>query len=215
MRTVGEILSAARHKNGWSIEDLSRRTKIQERFLVALETSAFEKLPESPFVKGFIRTSSAELGLNPDQMIAVFRRDYEEDRRGQIALRSLEDKKRWRWSWTPGHTTIALAGVVVAAFLVYLGIQLRFLSSAPRLTLVSPQNYDIVSELVLVEGKTDPTATVSVNDQEIRKNRNGVFSIEIELSPGTRTITVTATGANRKTVTVERTVVVKKDRLTE
>lgn len=213
MRTVGEILSAARHKNGWSIGDLARRTKIQERFLVALEASALEKLPEAPFVTGFIRTVSSELGLNPDQMIAVFRRDYQESGQGQITPRSLEERAGRRWSLTPARTVVVFVGIVIVAFLVYLGIQLRFLSSPPRLTLVSPKDYDIVSETVLVEGKTDSTATVLVNDQEIRKNRNGVFSVLIELSEGTRTITVTATGANRKTVTVERTVVVKKDTL--
>lgn len=213
MRTVGEILFAARQKNGWSIEDLSRRTKIQERFLVALEASAFEKLPEAPFVKGFIRTASAELGLDPDQMIAVFRRDYQESGQGRITPRSLEERAGRRWSWTPALTAVAFAGIVIVAFLVYLGIQLRFLSSPPRLTLTLPKDHDIVSETVLVEGKTDSTATVLVNDQEIRKNRNGVFSVEVELSEGTRTITVTASGANRKTTTVERTVIVKKDTL--
>lgn len=213
MKTVGEILFAARQKNGWSIEDLARRTKIQERFLIALEASEFEKLPEAPFVKGFIRTASVELELDPDQMIAVFRRDYAESGQGQIMPRSLEERGGRRWSWTPALTVVLLVGIVIAAFLVYLGIQLRFLSSPPRLTLTLPKNHDIVSEMVLVEGKTDPTATVLVNEQKVHKNRNGVFSVEVELSHGTRTIVVTATGANRKTTTVERTVVVKKDTL--
>ena len=209
MKTVGEILIAAREKKGWSVEDLARRTKIQERFLIALETSAFEKLPEAPFVKGFIRTASVELGLDPDQLIAVFRRDYQESGQGQITPRSLEERVEKRWFWTPALTSVLVVGIVIVAFLAYLGIQLRYLSSPPRLTLASPKDRDIVSEMVVVEGKTDPTATVSVNEQEVHKNRNGVFSVDVELSPGTRTITVTAIGANRKTTTVERTVTVK------
>lgn len=211
MKTVGEILSAARRKHGWSIQDLSLRTKIQERFLEALETSAFEKLPRTPFVKGFIRTASVELGLDPDQMVAVFRRDVEEDHRGQMMMRSLTQRSRPRLFWTPEHTAIAFAGVVIATFAMYLLVQLRFLSSPPRLELTLPKDREVVSETVLVEGKTDPSATVTVNDQEIRKNRDGVFSAEIELSEGTRTITVVVTGQNRKTTMIERTVIVKKD----
>lgn len=209
MKTVGDIFSRTREEKRWSVGELSRRTNIQEHFIVALETSDSSVLSASPFVTGFIRTLAQELDLNPDDMIAVYRRDY------SVNLTKIVPSSPWisgsmhRWSWSPATTVVAVLGVFIISFLAYLALQMTFLVRPPRLELLFPKDQGVVSERVLVEGKTDPTAIVTINGKEIQKNQNGVFSTEIELSAGVRIVTVRATGQNRKSVTVERTVTVK------
>lgn len=209
MKTAGEILSAARQERNWDLEELSRRTKIQVRYLAAIEKSNLELLPQEPFVKGFIRAAAVELGLKPDGMIAIFRRDFGVNQKGQIIPRALNQTSRHHLTWTPQITVFSAIAVTTAAFFIYLIFQLKIFISPPALTLTYPQFNALVGQNVLVEGQTNPDAVVSINNQEIKKNKNGAFSQTIQLTPGAHIITVTAVNQNGKSATLQRAVQVK------
>ena len=98
---------------------------------------------------------------------------------------------------------------LLVAFLGYLGWQLLTLASGPMLIITQPSEETVAGEEVAVEGKTDPGAAVTINGQEIRKNKDGNFSQILSLTPGEHTITVTAVGQNGKKATAQRTVRVK------
>lgn len=208
MRTAGEILRSARQKRGWSLEELSRRTKIQEKFLKAIELSQFSKLPKSPFVKGLIRTAAGELGLDPAGTTAIFRRDFGVSDKTNIVPKTLETGKK-SFGWTPRMTAAAGIAIVVISFLGYLGWQLLTLASGPTLIITQPAAEAVAGVEVAVEGKSDPGATVTINGQEIKKNKDGGFSQILSLTPGEHTITVMAVGQNGKKATAQRTVRVK------
>lgn len=211
MKTVGEILKTARLEKHWSIEELSSRTKIQEQFLEALERSAYDRLPEMPFVKGFIRAAAMELGLNPDTMVAIFRRDFGVDQQGNVIPKELEGTKHAPFNWTPTLTLFTATSIVITTFLGYLVFQLYLFASPPKLVIDIPRDREVVSQEVLVQGRTDPSATVAINGQEIKKNKNGLFSQTIPYNEGEHTLVVTATGQNGKSTTIERTIQVKHD----
>ena len=196
MKTAGEILKAGRNEKGWTIAELSGRTKIQERFIKALENSDLAKLPAMPFVNGFLRTISAELDLKPEGIVAIFRRDFGEDDRGKVIPNALEKKDKG-FRWAPS-TSIAI------------GIFAMILMGVPSLEIFQPQDQAVVSLEIAIEGRTDPTALVAINGQKIKKNRNGTFSQMVNLSEGVQIISITATGQNGKTTEVTRTVQVKK-----
>lgn len=208
MKTAGEILAAARREKGWSLEELSRRTKIQQKFLKAIELSRLSKLPKAPFVKGFVRTAAGELGLDPQGLAAIFRRDFGVSEKADIVPKTLETEKK-NLAWTPQMT--AAAGIIVAviSFLGYLGWQLLRLAAGPILIISQPPEAAVAGAEVVVEGKTDPGAEVTINGQEIKKNKDGGFSQILSLTPGEHTITVMAVGQNGKKATEQRTVRVK------
>ncbi len=208
MKTAGEILAAARRERGWSLEELSRRTKIQAKFLKAIELSRFSRLPKRPFVKGFIRTAAGELGLDPAGVAAIFRRDFGAGEESQIVPKTLEAGKK-KFEWRPQMTAAAAVGAVAAAFLGYLGWQLLTLASGPRLIITQPAQAAVAGSQIVVEGKADPGAAVTINGQEIKKNKDGSFSQILSLTPGEHTITVEAAGQNGKKTTQQRTVRVK------
>ena len=209
MKTAGEILKAGRNEKGWTIAELSGRTKIQERFIGALENSDLAKLPAMPFVNGFLRTISLELDLKPEGIVAVFRRDFGEGDRGKVIPNVSEEKDKG-FRWAPS-TSIAIGILAMAlVFGSYLIIQLKGLLGVPALEIFQPQDQAIVSLEIAVEGRTDPGASVSINGQKIKKNRNGTFSQIVNLSEGVQTITISATGQNGKITTIDRTVQVKK-----
>ena len=209
MKTAGEILKSAREEKGLTLIELSGRTKIQERFVRALENSDLAKLPAMPFINGFIRTISIELDLKPEGMVAVFRRDFGADEKGKV-IPNVLDKKDKGFRWAPS-TSIAIGILAMTlVFTSYLIIQLKGLLGAPALEIFQPQDQAIVSLEIAVEGRTDPGAAIAINGQKIKKNRNGTFSRIVNLSEGVQTISITATGQNGRITEIVRMVQVKK-----
>lgn len=209
MKTAGEILKAGRKEKGWTIAELSQRTKIQERFIQALENSDLARLPAMPFVNGFLRTISIELDLKPEGIVAVFRRDFGEGDKGKVIPNVSEEKDKG-FRWAPSTSIVIGILTMILVFSFYLIIQLKGLLGVPGLEIWEPQDQAVVGTETVVEGRTDPTASVAINGQKIKKNRNGTFSQSIGLPEGVQTVTISATGQNGKTTEIVRTVQVKK-----
>lgn len=208
MKTAGEILAAARKKKGWTIEKLGLKTKIQHKYLKAIEISDFSHLPKTPFINGLIKTIAYELGLDPDGIAAIFRRDFRINEEIGIIPKSLQ-KKRKDIGWTPKLTAAAAIAIIIISFLGYLSWQLLALTSRPLLIITQPSDGAVIGSEVTIEGKTDPAAAVTVNDQEILKNKDGSFIQILSLTPGKYTITVMAVGNNGKKTTEQRTIRIK------
>ena len=72
---IGERLVQAREERGRTLEDAERDTRISRRYLQALEDEQFELIPAPVYARGFLRSYSQYLGLNPQELIALFPRD--------------------------------------------------------------------------------------------------------------------------------------------
>ena len=64
----GRFLAAVRQARGISIEQVAEATKISSRYIEALETNAFDRLPSAIFVRGYLREISTVLGLSPEEV---------------------------------------------------------------------------------------------------------------------------------------------------
>jgi cytoskeleton protein RodZ len=69
MESFGEALRKAREASGRSLEDLSRTTRIQPRYLEALETETWGELPGGLIGRGFVRSLARELGLSAGELL--------------------------------------------------------------------------------------------------------------------------------------------------
>jgi hypothetical protein len=67
---IGPALRKARIDRGKSIEEASRETHIRAEYLQALERERFDVLPGDVYVRGFLRSYSSYLGLDPDKVLA-------------------------------------------------------------------------------------------------------------------------------------------------
>lgn len=72
MAGEGKILWEAREKKGWSLSDAEEITKIRVRYIKALEEEEYELLPGTTYAKGYMRTYSKQLGLNSDEIVALY-----------------------------------------------------------------------------------------------------------------------------------------------
>ncbi|MBX2803439.1 MAG: helix-turn-helix domain-containing protein [Myxococcales bacterium] len=68
----GALLRVVREALGLSISQIARRTRISERYLVALEEEAYGSLPATPFVRGYVREVARTLHLDPEAVVAGY-----------------------------------------------------------------------------------------------------------------------------------------------
>ena len=78
--SIGAYIARQRKLRGISLEDLEVLTRIPRRSLERLESGAFDAEPDG-FVRGFVRTVSVAIGLDPDD--TVTRMLVEPDSRGK------------------------------------------------------------------------------------------------------------------------------------
>jgi hypothetical protein len=69
---IGPALREARQSLGKSLEEASRDTKIKPDYLHALERESFDELRGDVYVRGFLRSYSAYLGLDPDKVTTAY-----------------------------------------------------------------------------------------------------------------------------------------------
>lgn len=72
MAGEGKMLQAAREEKQWSFSDTEEITKIRVRYIQALEEEKYEILPGTTYARGYLRTYAKQLGLNPDEVIALY-----------------------------------------------------------------------------------------------------------------------------------------------
>jgi len=72
MAGEGEVLKKAREEKGWSLQDVEDAIKIRVRYLQALENEEYSILPGATYTKGFLRTYSRHLGLDPEKIIEYY-----------------------------------------------------------------------------------------------------------------------------------------------
>lgn len=69
---LGPFLIRERTKRGLSIEEVADKTKIRIEILDALEKERWQELPPPPYVKGFLKSYSRVLGIQPEEVIAIY-----------------------------------------------------------------------------------------------------------------------------------------------
>jgi cytoskeletal protein RodZ len=65
-------LERVRRHNGVSLEEIAEKTKISTRFLRAIETGEFEKLPGGVFDINYIRQYAAGIGFDADTVLEQY-----------------------------------------------------------------------------------------------------------------------------------------------
>ncbi|MGN1408286.1 helix-turn-helix domain-containing protein [Lactobacillus sp.] len=79
MSGIGEQLRTAREAKGLSISDIEKATKIQGRYLEAIENNEFDKLPGDFYVRAFIRQYAQVVGLDGKELLSQYSGDIEEE----------------------------------------------------------------------------------------------------------------------------------------
>lgn len=72
MSEIGQKLRDARVEKGYTLDDLQQITKIQKRYLIAIEEGHFDKLPGDFYVRAFVKQYADTVGLDSDELLSEF-----------------------------------------------------------------------------------------------------------------------------------------------
>src|SRR6266446_5616513 len=71
--SLGSYLRQGRERQQVSLQDIAATTKIQLKFLEALENDAYDQLPAAPFVVGFLRAYAQYCAMDPEEVLTAYR----------------------------------------------------------------------------------------------------------------------------------------------
>lgn len=208
MKTAGDLLRTKRQALELTIDHVAQKTKLKASYLVALESSDFELLPSATFAKGALKNYAKVLHIDPEVVLAMFRRDFSQNEKGEIIPRGLVEPVVKKTSFIP--VNLILGVVAILAFLGFLSFQLISWWSLPKLTLLQPQNGEAYGEKVTVKGVTEKDATITINNQQVIVDQSGSFSLDLIFPSGTHSVLVEAKNRQNKTRLLERSFTVSK-----
>ena len=73
MSDLGLLLKKARIQKGITLDELQEITKIRKRYLEAIEEGNYKVLPGNFYVRAFIKSYSEAVGLEPDEVLRLYR----------------------------------------------------------------------------------------------------------------------------------------------
>ncbi len=201
--SLPERLYAARERKGVDLYRAERDTKIRARYLGALERGDYKDLPGAVYTKGFLRNYALYLGLDPEDVLAQWRRergDGKEQPPAIVVPRPISAPRKGM-TFSPGIVVAALLTVVIVAFGVYLGLQVLRFTKPPTIALTQPAtaviDVDEATTTYTLEGTTLPGATVSIatpgrEPYQVTATSDGTWAAAVDLRRGRNQFDVTS-----------------------
>src|SRR5690625_1157039 len=93
---IGESLREAREARNLTLDDIQEITKIQKRYLVAIEQNDFHALPGRFYARAFIKEYAQAVGLDAKELLAEFDEEEIVNDEETVQYTRLERSKRPR-----------------------------------------------------------------------------------------------------------------------
>lgn len=207
---AGERLYKERIKRGYTLEEVSKATKIRSSFLTYIEKGEYKKLPSGTYAHGFVRNYAKFLGLPEHELLALFKREYDEEKFIKVLPEGLAIKENFPLSKIRLAQTFKLYILIFVVLVAYIIFQYRAAIFNPMLIVSNPSENSIISsQTVTVVGKTDLNSSVFINNETASLDKNGNFKKTINVFPGRAKITIKAVNNFSKTTIIDRYIEVK------
>lgn len=170
MLSASSLLKNTRLDKEYDLLDISKKLKIPIKYLTAIENEEVTNFPQEPYCSLIIKDYADYLGLNGQEILSFFRRDFEQKKK----IKSL---KTDGFSFTPQFTFAVLLGIIIISFIFYLTIEYFKFNRPPKLKINWPEN--IAGESFDISGITDPDSTIRINQDLIIVDAQGNFQKKI------------------------------------
>lgn len=125
---IGAILKEARTEKQLSLDEIQETTKIQKRYLIAIEEGNFHLLPGKFYARAFIKEYAIAVGLDPDELLEMYQVEIpREENDNSITYSRMRSRKASNqakssssFSIIPSIIVILLiVGILFVAFTLY------------------------------------------------------------------------------------------------
>jgi len=209
MIRAGQKLKEQRLTKELTIDQVSKETKIKASYISAIEKGEYQKLPASTYIIGFVRNYAKYLDLSEQEILALFRREFDEEKAFAVLPEGLvkEDFPLYRIRLADTAKIIILLVIILLGYILF---QYRYAIINPPLEVLAPTEGTVISSrTITISGKTDPNATVFVNSDNVSLDSDGNFKKSINVFPGKTIIRVKAINYFGKEKIIERHIEVK------
>ncbi|WP_144514683.1 helix-turn-helix domain-containing protein [Bacillus pumilus] len=209
MTELGKRLIEAREEKGMSLEDLQTVTKIQKRYLLAIEQGNYDIIPGKFYVRAFIKQYAEAVGLNPEQLFEEFRKDVPSTYNDEVSDK-LSNIKPQRELPKPASkvlellpTILIIGGVLVVIAIIYVIVQAVNHDSGQKNNQTAPQQSESkyeVSEHSSLAKDQKKKEKASSDDQEKSSKKDDSSK---DSSKDDETISLKAANTEGSTTTYE------------
>ncbi|KYD05177.1 cell shape determination protein RodZ [Bacillus atrophaeus] len=211
MTELGIRLKEAREEKAMSLDDLQAATKIQKRYLTALEEGNYDIIPGSFYVRAFIKQYAEAVGLDSDQLFEEFKKDIPNTYHDDVSEK-LSGMKSQRELPKPASkalevlpTILVIAGVLVVIAIIYVVVQLTMNKSndqsdaaSKKAVTQSESKYEIPKDSTLKDNKKSSSETDSKKDTKTSSAKK-----DDEKKSDSRKLSIKATGTEGSATTYE------------
>ena len=193
MKRASFLLETARLDHELTQDEISKKTKIPLRYLQAFEKESQNNFPDEPYCSLMLQEYARYLGLNPNDIVSIFRRDY--------AKKVCDHNQKISFlSFTPQFTYTIIVALLIILFSAYLIFEYIKFNRPPVLKV----DWPLYSKIVEIRGNTDSESTVKINENLVVVDQNGNFAKKIEISTSEAKIVVESTSPAGKTTVEEK-----------
>lgn len=192
---IGVLLKEAREEKGFTLDNIQEKTKIQKRYLVAIEQDDFSALPGKFYARAFIKEYAEAVDLDPDVVLANFKEEKDIPEEEPVKYTRLdrsekmnESKKSSILSFLPTLIVIFLIVAIVGVAIMYYQ---KSLSDSEGDTVQS----DETDEVVRKEKDSDEADEIEEND-ETEKDEDTDEEKENSTESGEFEVIETGTGSS-------------------
>ncbi|MBY8346553.1 DUF4115 domain-containing protein [Bacillus licheniformis] len=200
---LGNRLKEAREEKGMSLDDLQAATKIQKRYLTALEEGNYDIIPGKFYVRAFIKQYAEAVGLDSEHLFEEFKKDIPNSYNDEVSekLSSIKPQRELPKSASKAlellPTLLVAAGVIVVIAIIYVIVQAvngggNQQAEGPK-TEESQSKYDVSKDSPLTkenQQNTDAQKDSAESDKEKKdqqSDENDKLTIKATASEGSST----------------------------
>lgn len=216
---LGKRLIEAREEKGMSLEDLQAATKIQKRYLLAIEQGNHDIIPGKFYVRAFIKQYAEAVGLNPEQLFEEFRKDVPSTYNDEVSDK-LSNIKPQRELPKPASkllellpTILIIGGILVVIAIIYVIVQSVNHDSGQKNNQTAPQQseskYEVSEDSSLAKDQKKKEKASSDDKEKTSKQDDSskddeAVSIKATNTAGSTT-TYEVSGADKMELTISAT----------
>jgi len=192
MLTVGNLLKKAREHSGKELKEIAQYLRIKPKYLKNIEQNEFNDFASSTYVKGFIRSYASYLGLDAENIVAIFRRQIGEEE--TPIVKKMEIKKGHGIVLSPATIMTSIVVTFFIGLFSFLVYQFYTLKKPPLLKVTSPSEevITVAENSFEIIGITETSTIVSINNAQIKTDKNQSFKYTVELKEGLNTYKIEA-----------------------
>ena len=140
MKSIGQTLKSARLKKNYTIEDVHKFIKIHPNYIKAMENDDYSIFDGKVHSKGFLKNYVEFLDLDLEELLALWRREYEStfDQKKSEKFSKLKALEPEKFVITPSVLIVTFVAIMLFLFFTYLFVQYRKYTDAPILDIYYP-----------------------------------------------------------------------------